>query len=277
MSAINAANSPDNQAIASFLRSNSTPSAATPPTDSTKPDTSSDTAANGDGAATVVDLSDHAKTILAKAQNDQVAADRLQAFIDSRRAGKTDNAPGKGGTDDTSKSGASRIVETYAQLTVGSTVSVDPQALAPVDPKVNSYNSLQVGGFSISVSANAGTGAFSAAINGPDGIQWTDQRFGRNGEVSGGTVPKGMGMMSAQTAGNMEYITFYQTDVSAQSVTASSEAGTLSANSISAHTASMTFAIDFTTGAIHAVQSEQSAYAATTQFTPQASAFSRVA
>ena len=70
MSAINAANSPDSQAIASYLRSNSTASAATPPTDSTKPDTASDTAGNGDDAATVVDLSDHAKTILAKAQTD---------------------------------------------------------------------------------------------------------------------------------------------------------------------------------------------------------------
>jgi hypothetical protein len=273
MSAITAANSPDNQAIASFLRSNSATSAAPASTDSTK----SDTPTTGDEAATVVDLSDRAKTILAKAQTDQVAADSLQAFIDAHRAGGTNSPSGKGGTDDTSKSSASKIVQTYQQLTVSSTVSVDPQALAPVDPKVNFYNSLQVGGFSISVSANAGTGAFSAAINGPNGIQWTDQRFGRNGEVSGGTVPKGMGMMSAQTAGNMEYITFYQTDVSAQSVTASSEAGTVSASAVSAHSASMTFAIDFSTGAIHAVQSEQSAYAATAQFNPSASAFSRVA
>jgi hypothetical protein len=279
MSAINAANSPDNQAIASFLRSNSTASAATPPTDSTKPDTASDTASGGDEAATVVDLSDHAKTILTKAQNDQVAADSLQAFIDAHHAGKNGGPSSKAGAsaDDASKGSGSKIVATYQQLTVGIAPSVDPQALAPVDPKVNFYNSLQVGGFSISVSANAGTGAFSAAINGPGGIQWTDQRFGRNGEVSGGTVPKGMGMMSAQTAGNMEYITFYETDFSAESVTASAEAGTLSSSSISAHSASMTFAIDFTTGAIHSVQSEQSAYAATTQFNPSASQFSRVA
>jgi len=278
MSAINAANSPDNQAIASFLRSSSTASTATPPADSAKPGATSDAAGSGDEAATVVDLSDHAKTILAKAQNDQVAADSLQAFVDAHRTGKNGGLSSKGGAgaDDASKSSSSKIVAIYQRLTAATAPSIDPNALAPVDPKVNFHNSAQIDGFSISVSADASTGAFKAQIYGPNGIQWDDQRFGRNGEVSGARLPPGMGMTSAQS-GNMEYITFYQTNVSAESVTASSDAGTLSSNSISARTASMTFAIDFNTGAIHSVQSEQLAYAATTQFNPSASPFSRVA
>jgi hypothetical protein len=273
MSAINAANSPDNQAIASFLRSNSPPGAATPPTDSAKPDTSSDTAANGDDAATVVDLSDHAKTILAKAQNDQVAADRLQAFIDSQHAGKKGGGSGKAGADDTSKSSSSKIIATYQQLTASTAASVDPNALAPVDPKISFHNSLQIDGFSISVSADASTGAFKTAVYGPQGMYADDQRFGRSGEVAGGSVPKGFGMMSAQTADNKEIITFYSTEFSAESISASSDAGTLSASSISAHSWSRSFAIDFNTGAISTTENDLTLTATTAGYTP----FSRVA
>jgi len=53
----------------------------------------------------------------------------------------------------------------------------------------------------------------------------------------------------------------------------------VSASAVSTHAASMTFAIDFNTGAIRAVQSEQSAYAASAQYSPSPSAspHSRVA
>jgi hypothetical protein len=270
MSAITAANSPDNQAIASFLRSNSPASAAPASTDSTKADTPAD---SGDEAATVVDLSDHAKTILAKAQTDQVAADSLQAFIDAHRAGKTDSASGKGGTDNTSKSSGSTIVQTYQRLTAATTVTVDPQALAPVDPKISFHNSLQIDGFSISVSADASTGAFKTLVYGPGRISADDQRFGRNGEVGGGSVPNGVGMMSAQTADNKEIITFYSTDFSAESMSASSDAGTLSASSVSAHSWSRSFAIDFNTGAISTTENESTLTATSAGYTP----FSRVA
>ncbi|MDB5513698.1 MAG: hypothetical protein JWQ17_456 [Tardiphaga sp.] len=273
MSAIKAANSPDNQAIASFLRSNSTASAATPPTDSTKPDTASDTASGADEAATVVDLSDHAKTILAKAQTDQVAADSLQAFIDAHRAGKTDNTSSKSDADTSSKNSASKVVETYQRLTAATVVTVDPQALAPVNPKISFHNSLQIDGFSISVSADASTGAFKTSVYGPGGISADHVRFGRNGEVGGGSVPNGVGMMDAQTAGNKEYITFYSTDFSAESLTASSDAGTVSASSVSAHAWSKTFAIDFNTGAISTTENDLTLTATTAGYTP----FSRVA
>jgi hypothetical protein len=273
MSAINAANSPDNQAIASYLRSNSTASAAAPPTDPTKTDAASDTSGSGDDAATVVDLSDHAKTILAKAQNDQVAADRLQAFVDSQRAGKNGCAPSKAGTDDPAKNSSSKIVATYQKLTASTAPAVDPNALAPVDPKVSFHNSLQIDGFSISVSADASTGAFKTSVYGPGGISADDVRFGRNGEVAGGSVPKGVGMMSAQTADNREIITFYSTDVSAESVSASSDAGTVSASSVSAHSWSRSFAIDFNTGAISTTENDLTLTAITAGYTP----FSRTA
>lgn len=270
MSAITAANSPDNQAIASFLRSNAPASAAPASTDQAKADPNkSDTPADsGDEAATVVDLSDHAKTILAKAQTDQVAADSLQAFIDAHRAGKPDNTSNKGGTDNTPKSSASTVVETYQRLTAATAVTVDPQALAPVDPKVSFHNSLQIDGFSISVSADASTGAFKTSVYGPQGMYADDQRFGRNGEVGGGSVPNGVGMMSAQTADNKEIITFYSTDVSAESVSASSDAGTLSASSVSAHSWSRSFAIDFNTGAISTTENDLTLTAITGSYTP---------
>jgi hypothetical protein len=254
MSAITAANSPDNQAIASFLRS-----------DAGKTDAAAD---GGDEAATVVDLSDRAKTILAKAQTDQVAADSLQAFIDAHRAGKTDNASGKNDAGNSPKSSGSKIVESYQRLTAAATVTVDPQALAPVDPKISFHNSLQIDGFSISVSADASTGAFKTSVYGPGGISADDVRFGRNGEVAGGSVPQGVGMMSAQTADNKEIITFYSTEFSAESMSASSDAGTLSASSVSAHSWSRSFAIDFNTGAISTTENDLTLTAFTGSYTP---------
>jgi hypothetical protein len=265
MSAITAANSPDNQAIASFLRSNAPASAAPASTDQAKADTPAD---SGDEAATVVDLSDHAKTILAKAQTDQVAADSLEAFIAARRSGKSDGPSGKSDADTSSKNSASKVVETYQRLTAATVVTVDPQALAPVDPKISFHNSLQIDGFSISVSADASTGAFKTAVYGPQGMYADDQRFGRNGEVAGGSVPKGFGMMSAQTADNKEYITFYSTDFSAESMSASSDAGTLSASSVSVHSWSRTFAIDFNTGAISTTENDLTLTATTAGYTP---------
>jgi hypothetical protein len=270
MSAITAANSPDNQAIAAFLRSNAPTTAAPASADAAKTDAPAD---SGDEAATVVDLSDHAKNILAKAQTDQVAADSLQAFIDAHRAGKSDNASNKGGTDNTSKSSTSSIIATYQRLTAATAVTVDPNALAPVDPKVSFHNSLQIDGFSISVSADASTGAFKTSVYGPGGISADDVRFGRNGEVAGGSVPKGVGMMSAQTADNKEIITFYSTEFSAESISASSDAGTLSASSISVHSWSRSFAIDFNTGAISTTENDLTLTATTAGYTP----FSRVA
>src|SRR5215475_128329 len=52
--------------------------------------------------ATIVDLSDHAKAVLARAATDQVAASRLEAQVRASRSdardtngSKTDNSPGK--------------------------------------------------------------------------------------------------------------------------------------------------------------------------------------
>jgi hypothetical protein len=100
--------------------------------------------------------------------------------------------------------------------------------------------------------ADAEDGSFSAVVTGPDGIQGFDKRFGTSAEA-GGFSNLGPGVSAGEyQTGNVEYFTFSGNVAAASAVTASSGGATVSASSVGAQSSSMTFAIDFTTGAIHA-------------------------
>jgi hypothetical protein len=55
---------------------------------------------------------------------------------------------------------------------------------------------------------------------------------------------------------NKEYITFSESEAAATSVTASSDAGSISATSAATHTASVTFVVDFETGGLSILRSD---------------------
>ncbi len=71
--------------------------------------------------------------------------------------------------------------------------------------------------------------------------------------------------VQAYQRGSKEYITFSESEVAATGVTASSDAGAVSATSAATHTASLTFAIDFKTGAVSIAESESTSVSTAVQ------------
>jgi hypothetical protein len=223
--------------------------------------------------ATRIDLSDKVKAILARASTDQDVADRLKAFVQSRRINDAD-----GSDQDNSSSGRSAKTDVnkgFEQLS-GRTPS-DDDSDGPVQVEKNFSTGLTADGYTISAAARAGDGSFQIQIVGPDGKGFLDRRFGTSGEFATfGGIGAGVAAQSYQR-GNKEYITFSESEAAAVNVTASSDAGTISATSTGIHTASTTFVVDFTTGAISMLQSEATAVSTTARVTQAGSAFSTVA
>ena len=83
------------------------------------------------------------------------------------------------------------------------------------------------------LSGGTSTGEFSSAVGSSDGVS-----------------------VKSYQSDNAEYITFSDSEVAATNVTASSNAGTISTTSVGTHTGSVTFVVDFATGAISIEQAE---------------------
>jgi hypothetical protein len=64
---------------------------------------------------------------------------------------------------------------------------------------------------------------------------------------------------------NKEYITFSESEAAATSVTSSSDAGSISATSAAAHTASVTFVVDFETGGLSILRSDSTSVSTAVQ------------
>jgi hypothetical protein len=168
--------------LAGLLPANTPSSSSADPASS---DASNTATGDSHGPATDVQLSDKVKAILAQARTEQSVAERLQAFVQSRRADNGDGAQADAETD---------IDKAFQQLTGGNAQAADgtqtPSPVpgpvpSPVEPAINFADQAQIGGFSVAVTADAKTGAFTTVINGPDGLSFSDQRFGRGDEVSG--------------------------------------------------------------------------------------------
>jgi hypothetical protein len=230
-------------------------------------------AGSSHGHATRIDLSDKIKHILARASSDQDVADRLKAFVESHRFNGTDSSAQDGSS---STAHGFDVNKGFAQLS-GTWGDDSSQDDAPVDVTKNFATGLKAGGYTISAIGRASDGSFQIQIVGPDGNSFLDRRFGTTGEFStfGGIGP-GEAAQSYQR-GNKEYITFSESEAAAVNVTATSPAGTLSATSVGTHTASTTFVVDFSTGAISMLQSEATSVSTTAQVAVPGSAYSTVA
>lgn len=277
MNAIDAANSYASD-LASLLFSG--PSDSPPAASSNGPDAGSGAGsdpapASDNSPATRVDLSDKVKDILARASSDQVVADRFQAFVEQHRSN---------GTDAPSHDGRSRshhhhfdVNKGFAQLSGASSGDDGSDDNAPVQVEQNFATGLKADGYTISAVGRARDGSFQIQIVGPDGNSFFDRRFGTSGEFStfGGIGP-GEAAQSYQR-GNKEYITFSDSEAAATSVTASSDAGYVSATSAATHTASVTFVVDFSNGSISMAKSEQTAVSTTVQIGTPGSKLSALA
>jgi hypothetical protein len=100
---------------------------------------------------------------------------------------------------------------------------------------------------------------------------------GTTGSFSGFSSREANVAVQAYRRGSKEYITFSESEVAATSVAASSEAGAVSATSAATHTASVTFAIDFRTGAISIAASESTSVSTAVRIDQPSSSFSAFA
>ena len=223
--------------------------------------------------ATRVDLSDKIKDILARASTDQDVANRLQAFVESRRVGNTD---GSGQDTSSSSQGSTTSVDQAFQQLSGGTPA-DDGSDGPVQVGQNFASGLKADGYSISAVARASDGSFQVEIMGPDGKSFLDRRFGTPGEFSSFSGIEAGGSAQSYQQGNTEYITFSQNVAASTSVSASSAAGSVSAISSGTRTDQVTFAVNFQTGAISMTQSESLSVSTAVQISQPGSTFSTVA
>jgi len=229
--------------------------------------------------ATRVDLSDKIKDILARASSDRDVANRLKAFVESRRAGNADGQDTGDRQDSSSSSqnSTTTVDQAFEQLSGGAQATDDSEDYAPVDVARNFATGLKADGYSISAVARASDGSFQVEIMGPDGKSFLDRRFGTSGEFSSFSGIEAGGSAQSYQQGNKEYITFAQSTAAATSVSASSDAGTVSATSSGTRTDSVTFVVDFSTGAISMTHAESLSVSTAVQISQPGSTFSTVA
>jgi hypothetical protein len=274
MSTIGTATSYGND-LSSLLAGSTQTSAPADPSAPSAPAAASDPNSNRErDPATRVDLSDKVKAILARASTDQDVSDRLKAFVESRRVNNADGSA-QDNSPSSNQSSKTDVNRGFEQLSGG--WPADDASDGPVQVAKNFATGLSADGYAISAVARASDGSFQVAIEGPNGTGFLDRRFGTSGEFSGfSNLGPGVTAQEYQQ-GNKEYITFSQSDAAAVSVTASSDAGTVSATSTGTHTASTTFVVDFNTGGISMLQSETTSVSTTAQIALPGSAFSTVA
>jgi hypothetical protein len=210
----------------------------------------------GINPATNVSLSDQTKAVLARAKSDQVAAAQLRAFVEAHRLssnGGADSAGNKSAETPSLGNFTGQDGTIYGVIVTptepGSAVAT---AVPTVDPKVSFSSQLEAGGFTISATGDASTGTYDIEIDGPNGFHWSDQKLNLApglGFVSGAAPADGQ-IMSGAGPGNIETINFFESGATAESLTASSDAGSLSVTEASVRALSATVSIDFSTGTI---------------------------
>jgi hypothetical protein len=238
----------------------------------------------GSGAAVFVTLSDQAKTAAAaNIQSDQDAANRLQAYVDERRA---NNASTKTGAPVSLQS----ILETVAQSTdtppadaqptTGSRVEAivaqikslaaanDPQPFQPFTPTKSLSNSVTVDGYTLTLHTNASTQYYGIELSG-NGVQAYSKHFGPSAGGGGDTaLPPGGGISIGIPNNNNEAIdaiTVTRNIATASSASiSSSSAGSISTSSVNAQSSSITFLVNYATGQISAEGSAASVSARST-------------
>jgi hypothetical protein len=237
----------------------------------------------GSGAAVFVTLSDQAKAAVAtKAQSDQDAADRLQAFVDEQRA---DSAGAKSGAPVSLQN----ILETNAQgtdtppassqPTTGSKVEAivaqintladanEPPPFQSFVPSKSLSNSVTVDGFTLTVDTNASTQFYGTALSG-NGTLVLDKHFGSEDEAGGGTgAAPGVSVSTAEVNNNeaLDAVTVTRNIATASSASvSSSSAGSTSTSSVNAQSSSITFLVNYATGQISAEGSAASVSARST-------------
>jgi hypothetical protein len=258
----------------------------------------------GAGPATVVTLSDPAKAA-AKAQSDQVAADRLQAYVDRVQdyaAAHRVNGTGTTAATDSLQSildtntqlvgpspadaqpatGSSKVAAIVAQIKTLANAN-EPPPFQPFTPTKSLSNSVTVDGYTLSLNTNASTQYYGIELSG-NGVQQYNKHFGPCDGASGGggnPLPPGVeisGQFGLNNNEALDAITITRNIATATSASASSSsAGSISTSSVNAQSLSITFQVNYATGQISVAQSAASVSARSTSVAPPGSTLSTLA
>jgi hypothetical protein len=270
-----------------------TPAAANPnsASSSTAPSTV------GAGPATVVTLSDPAKAA-AKAQSDQAAADRLQAYVDRVQdytaAHKTTatslqsildtntQLAGSSPADAQPATGSAKVAAIVAQIHTLANAN-EPPPFQSFTPTKSLSNSVTVDGYTLSLNTNASTQYYGIELSG-NGVQQYNKHFGPCDGASGGVgnpLPPGVeisGQFGVNNNEALDSITVTRNVATASSASASSpSAGSVSTSSVNAQSLSITFLVNYATGQISVAQSEASVSARSSSVASPGSTLSTLA
>jgi hypothetical protein len=261
--------------------------------------TSADSPA-ADGPATFVTLSNQAKAAAAaRAQSDQTAADRLQAYVEAHRINRTGN-----GTNKTTATGSSQgILDANTQSTATPAADTPPtggtkvaaivaqiKTLAGADdlPQIKTFtptktlsNGVTFEGYTLTLSTNASTQYYGIKLSG-NGVQADSQNFGPSASVGGSSGGRPGVTISTGIANNLDEslgaITITQNVATASSASASSSsAGSVSESSLDAESSSITFLVNYATGQISVEKSAASVSVRSASVGAAGSAFSTLA
>ena len=241
------------------------------PQTSSAANTSSDSAPAADsagsyGAAAFVTLSEQAKQAAAtKVVSDQVAADQLQAYVEAHRAsaGSADSPQSlfseaasstTSGQQQTTTTG-DKVQVIVAQIQTLADAN-EPQPFQSFTPSKSLSNNVAVDGYTLSLDTNAGTQFYGIDLSG-NGVSAYSKHFGP--QDGGGVTAVLPGVeVSIGTPGNNEAsdsITITRNVASAGSATIATPSGSASASAVNAQSSSITFLVNYATGAISVQQS----------------------
>jgi hypothetical protein len=226
-----------------------------------------------------VDLSDHAKAVLAQAQKDQVLAGQLQELVQSNKnpdgSGKNSISGQSTQSPSTPGQGTDNVMQAFDQLTgqtpaasTGQTGdnqassadgwnSIFPDAFVPTR---SMSTSLTLGGFTVSVQSDPSRLYSEVDVSG-NGVSTWSKHFWPSDMASGGSgSPPGISVSIGSNPNNSaeDLVTITQNEATATSESASSSTkGSATAAAVSARSSSITFAINYATGQITATQSSE--------------------
>jgi hypothetical protein len=291
MSAIAATGSASsNSAVAQLLADGLSNARATTSLPQTAQTGSSSTSGTSSGSPTdTVDLSDHAKAVLAQAQKDQALAGQLQKLVQSNKNpdGSGKNSISGQSTQSPSTPGqvADNVMQAFDQLTGQTTVastgqtgdnqassadgwgSIFPDAFVPTK---SMSTSLTLGGFTVSVQSDPSRLYSEVDVSGNGVSTWSKHFWPSDMGGGGSASPPGISVSIGSNPNNSaeDIVTIAQNEATATSESASSSTkGSAAAAAVSARSSSITFVINYATGQITAAQSSETISAISTSQT----------
>lgn len=243
--------------------------------------TTADHASPSRRLADSVDLSDHAKQVLARAETDKAVADRLAAFVQSlRNTGDRPYGPqSSSGTSAASShhgpsfeelAGLSEASSTTVTIAVSGGDIAEPNgADSPNDggihPAHSFSNTLSFGDFYITAKGDSLTDNSDVEIYAKN-LQASSVRWGgysgTSGVGDGGTgQPSEYRLVSGQYSGNRETFLFARSSAAASAVAVQDANGSAVEAVAAAESDLVAITVDFNTGQISASEVHSSAYA----------------